>query len=183
MTHENMRKHDNGTVCEMFPHQLPQIMMIERQSAQDQSNKKNGGVIPWSEDKFLFYMKKRRTCACWTLRYSMQIIGFCVIREYEILNIAIQRNKRRHGMGRSFIDFAKENSPSGSIFTMKVRESNLECLHFLKKNGFVARLPLLKEEYRNIKFPEKVEDGILMQWGGSVYPELTLQNRIDMFLP
>jgi ribosomal-protein-alanine N-acetyltransferase len=109
----------------------------------------------------------RGEMAGWVAEEERRIVGFAVARriasELEILNLAVQPEARRRGIGASLL---RETIAWGRSFgaekaLLEVRASNLDALRFYQRHGFemTGRRP------RYYKAP--IEDALLL---GLAYP-------------
>lgn len=99
---------------------------------------------PWQEEEFVRVLRQRN-CIGMAAEHNGLVVGFMVyalhLRHLHILNLAVAPIQRR-GIGTAMIGKLKDKlDPDGHRRTRlvaEVRETNLDALHFLKANGFIA---------------------------------------------
>jgi len=117
-------------------------------------------IAQWSENSY------RRVAeggmAGWVSEDERGVTGFLVaqqlVRETEVLNLAVRAHARGQGIGRKLIDAAIEWSRGlgAEKVMLEVRESNAVAIRFYERRGFVivGRRPGY--------YKEPVEDGLML---------------------
>lgn len=94
----------------------------------------------------------RSRSACKVLECEGRVVGFVLYRtrsnKVDLHEIAIQEDFRRKSFGSKFIKSISKNYPVETL----VSERNLNAHLFLKKNGFVAKEIIRKNEEIEYKF-------------------------------
>lgn len=87
------------------------------------------------------------------------IEGFIHIQKFfetiDILNIIVDKDKRKNGIGSELINYIIKNNPNISNIMLEVRESNIDAINFYKSLNFIE-INRRKKYYIN-------EDAIIME--------------------
>ena len=116
---------------------------------------------PWSERSFLAEMENADSIFM-TAFAGDALIGFVIVRKFsgegEILNIAVKKAERGHGIGAQLLKAAVEAAEHDDVKTifLEVRESNVPAIALYAKNRFTV-IGRRKKYYE-----DPVEDAILM---------------------
>lgn len=134
---------------------IDEILLIEREAFR----------TPWSKNAFLCELSKnydnKNIFLVAVLKETEKVIGYIIgdkiINFTNILNIAVEKNHRKKGIGFALLKtFEEECIKSGfNAITLEVRESNENAINLYKKCGFFI-------QGRREKYYEGVEDALLM---------------------
>ncbi len=134
---------------------IKEIIEIEKESFKN----------PWSEKAFSCEVSKNKSgqniFLVAVLKETNKIIGYIIgdkiVDFAAILNIAVDKNFRKKGVGFALLkQFEKEVLKSDlSSMTLEVRESNINAINLYKKAGFVIK-------GKREKYYENKEDALLM---------------------
>lgn len=139
----------------MERHDLEDVLDIERTSFS----------TPWSKVEFEAY----QACVDYRLfvaQWERSVLGYMVAQahpeHYEIKSIAVCEGARREGVGRFMVGhllnrIGDPTVPQACVEVI-VRESRMDVIQFFSACGFMARTPILREQYRN-----PTEDGYVFQ--------------------
>jgi ribosomal-protein-alanine N-acetyltransferase len=134
----------------MQPEHLPEILSIERSSFPD----------PWSENMFQEEMKEDGRRISLVLesdgKASGYAIGWVVLDEFHLGNIAVVDGKRRAGYGRRLLqEILQQVYQLGCrMASLEVRSSNQSAIELYKTFGF-RPVAIRKKYYQN-------EDALVM---------------------
>ncbi|HCU56305.1 MAG TPA: ribosomal-protein-alanine N-acetyltransferase [Clostridiales bacterium] len=109
----------------------PAIAMIEAMSFK----------TPWSTEMVLSEMKEAIS-SFFVVEYQDKIIGYYgflhILDELHILNVAVDPDHRRQGVGRQLMAHLVEQARalSARAITLEVRESNLTAIRLYERAGF-----------------------------------------------
>lgn len=137
----------------MIRRDMQSVLEIERQSFE----------FAWSEDDFIRCLRQRN-CIGMVAERNEEIVGFMIYELHKnnlhILNFAVHRDYRRHGVGRNMIEklIAKLAFQRRNRIMLEVRESNLDAQLFFRSIGFRA-ISVLRDFYE-----DTTEDAYLMQY-------------------
>jgi len=96
---------------------------------------------PWSRESFLSDLRSENSC-CLVIRLSTEVLGYIigwfVLDELHVLNVAVHPRHRRKGLARILLDDlqrrAKERDCRGA--TLELRASNEAALGLYQGSGF-----------------------------------------------
>ena len=96
----------------------------------------------WNSSNFVDFVKKKNTYT-YTISEGLIIIGFLLfeVKENELLieRICIDKDFRRSGFGKDFLDFIYNKKYRNKI-VFYCKEDDIATIKFFKKNDFVASL-------------------------------------------
>ncbi len=139
---------DPFRIRKAVPGDLSAVVAIERRCFND----------PWSAASFRSIMRGTGLVATWDERVVGYLFARRIDREAEIVNFAVDPDRRRAGIGRALIDEVisrLEASGVQSIF-LEVRASNSGARHLYAERGF-AEVGKRERYYRR-----PVEDAVVM---------------------
>lgn len=116
---------------------------------------------PWSRESFLFELHSENSC-CMVGRLGKRVVGYIigwfVLGELHIINIAVHPRSRRKGMGETMLRFllGKAQQRGCRRATLELRVSNEAAQRLYEKHGF-RPVAIRKAYYRR-----PVEDAVLM---------------------
>ncbi|MDQ7799380.1 MAG: ribosomal protein S18-alanine N-acetyltransferase [Candidatus Edwardsbacteria bacterium] len=140
----------NVTIVKMRPEHLPEILDIERSSFSD----------PWSENMFREEMKQDGRRIFLVLESDGKVagyaVGWVVLDEFHLGNIAVAAEKRGTGYGRRLLqEILQQVYQLGCrIASLEVRSSNQAAIELYKIFGF-RPVAIRKKYYHN-------EDALVM---------------------
>lgn len=140
----------NERIVKMRPEHLPEILNIERSSFSD----------PWSENMFQEEMKEDGRRIFLVLESEGKVVGYAigwvVLDEFHLGNIAVITEKKRKGHGKLLLKETLEQAyKSGCrIASLEVRSSNESAIELYKTFGF-RPIAIRKKYYQN-------EDALVM---------------------
>ncbi len=114
---------------------LDEVLAIERDSF----------PTPWSRGAFLYELKQNPVARCWVARESgsaSRVLGYLCLweipPEIHITNIAVHREWRRQGIGRSLLGAILEDARRRQLTTvlLEVRPANTEARGLYEDLGF-----------------------------------------------
>lgn len=117
----------------------------------------------WSENAVRMQIERRQIVV---YRENGEILGYCIFMtaadEGEILRIAVNKNKRKNGIGKKILNFAMNTMIERGAVTLflEVRASNEDAIRLYEKSGFI-KTGVRKNYYEN------KEDAILYNRDGS----------------
>ncbi len=133
---------------------LPRVLEIERGSF---------GYL-WTEEDFLDALRQRNVIGMVAER-DHAIFGFMLYSlektHLRVLNFAVAPECRRQGIGRQMVEKLRTKVAAPhrrNKLVWRVRETNLDCLLFLQRLGFLA-VGIERQPYE-----ETDEDAIVMEW-------------------
>ena len=131
--------------------------------------------FPWTKQNFMDCLKRDYYCLIQT--HSDEVSGFAIqsiaLDEAHLLNIGVNSEKRRQGLGSDLLEkiiYASEAMGSRKIF-LEVRVSNVAATNLYLDFGF-KQIGIRKDYYR---LPEGKEDALLMSkslredWKGRLF--------------
>ncbi len=127
----------------LIPRDMPEVLDIEWRAFE----------FPWTGDDFNRCLRQRNIVGM-VVERDNRIIGFVIYELHkgylDVLNIAVDYECRRQGVGRQMMDrlIGKLSSQNRTHITVDVRESNLDAQLFFKANGFRAT-GISEEFYEN----------------------------------
>jgi len=137
-------------IVKMRPEHLPEILNIERSSFPD----------PWSENMFREEMKEDGRRIFLVLENDGKVAGYAlgwvVLDEFHLGNIAVVAEKRRSGYGRRLLEeILKQVYQLGCrMASLEVRSSNKSAIELYETFGF-RPIAIRKKYYQN-------EDALVM---------------------
>ena len=154
----------------MIRRDMAEILDIERASFE----------YPWSEDEFIRCLRQRN-CIGMIAELKERVVGYMIYEMgpqwFQILNLAVDAEYRRHGVGRVLVQrlINKLSPRRRHRITLHVRETNLPAQLFFKAIGFRAKA-ILHDHY-----PDTAEDAYLMTY--ELVPHVTVspRNRVAEF--
>ena len=154
----------------MIRRDMAEILDIERASFE----------CPWSEDEFIRCLRQRN-CIGMIAEIKDRVVGYMIYEMgpqwFQILNLAVDAEYRRHGVGRVLVQrlINKLSPRRRHRITLHVRETNLPAQLFFKAIGFRAKA-ILHDHY-----PDTAEDAYLMTY--ELVPHVTVspRNRVAEF--
>ena len=154
----------------MIRRDMPEILEIERQSFE----------FPWSEEDFIRCLRQRN-CIGMVAECDERIVGFMIYELHKnrlhILNFAVHRSIRRHGVGRQMAAklTSKLSHQRRTRILLEVRETNLSAQLFFRATGFRA-VSVLRDFYE-----DTTEDAYLMEqlYQPTLHEVLEPVNRIS----
>lgn len=119
------------TLCEMDTGYLDAVLEIEREGFAD----------PWHRRDFEDALNRdNRYCPIYLCgeRVVVYAVGFVVVSEYHLANLAVHPGLRRRGLGRRFLEDVMERllDRNVQIVTLEVRVSNRSAIGLYAKLGF-----------------------------------------------
>lgn len=121
----------------MIRSDMPSVLAIESDSFPD----------PWTESEFIDHLRDRNVIGMVAVEEygeSEQIVGYVIYRLnkkfLEIINLAVAKDKRREGVGRSILDKLKIklHPERRTILKAIVTDENLGAHLFFRECGLVA---------------------------------------------
>lgn len=154
----------------MLKEDLETVLRIEQESFE----------FPWTESEFLACIQ-RPNCIAMVAVVQEKVVGYMIYEMgpqwFQILNLAVDAEYRRHGVGRVLVQrLINKLSPRRRYrITLHVRETNLPAQLFFKAIGFRAKA-ILHDHY-----PDTAEDAYLMTY--ELVPHVTVspRNRVAEF--
>ena len=137
-------------IVPMTKDHLPEVLAIEIASFHD----------PWP--LVSFYDVTEEPYVSWVALEEGRVIGYLVtlwvLDELHVLNIAVQANMRRRGVGKQFVEFLLEKASAEGIrmIYLEVRISNHAAIEFYRKAGF-------QYSYRRKAYYDDGEDAWMME--------------------
>ncbi|MBQ8010123.1 MAG: ribosomal protein S18-alanine N-acetyltransferase [Oscillospiraceae bacterium] len=120
---------------------------------------------PWSFEMFQLEAGRTGGIVLAALDENGDVSGFLTAQRVadtaDINNVAVHPDKRRHSIGSALLAAFLELTQDCTQIFLEVRASNEAAIGLYKKHGFLA-VGMRKRYYTN-----PVEDGILMQYGGT----------------
>lgn len=132
---------------------LPEILSLEETCFE----------FPWSEQDFIYYLNSNAASSL-VVESDDEVIGYVVYSvdgdKMEILNLAVDPNFRRRGVGSEILAILREKSEltNRNKIVGHVREMNLAAQLFLRANGFIAT------EIKRGQYDETDEDCYLFEY-------------------
>ncbi|MBL0060230.1 MAG: ribosomal protein S18-alanine N-acetyltransferase [bacterium] len=132
----------NLTIVELTADHLYDVLAIERDSFAD----------PWSMTAFRNFIVLYRTS--WVALLDGRVAGYIVTQwvldEVHILNVAVDKTKRRNGVASFILDFLFERAVKQKMADvyLEVRESNESAKALYRRYGF-AELGIRKSYYHD----------------------------------
>jgi|DewCreStandDraft_4_1066084.scaffolds.fasta_scaffold101494_2 ribosomal-protein-alanine N-acetyltransferase len=134
---------------------IDDIFLIEKESFK----------TPWNKNAFLCELSKnyesRNIFLVAVLKETEKVIGYIIgdkiVDFANILNITVEKNHRKEGIGFALLNaFEKECIKNGlNAMTLEVRASNENAINLYKKFGFII-------QGKREKYYENSEDALLM---------------------
>ena len=137
----------------MIKRDMPEVLQIEN----------NCFEFPWTEEDFLRCLRQRNHIGMVSESKS-RIVGFMIYElqrtKLHVVNFAVQKALRRHGIGSQMVSrlISKLQSRRKTGITLKVRETNVGAQKFFYENGFRA-IEILHDFFDDI-----TEDAYLMRY-------------------
>jgi ribosomal-protein-alanine N-acetyltransferase len=137
----------------MIRRDMPEVLQIEQESFE----------FPWSEEDFIRCLRQRN-CIGMVAEYDERVVGFMIYELHKsrlhVLNFAVSRNCRRHGIGTQMIEklIGKLSAQRRNRIMLEVRETNLDAQLFFRSSNFRA-VSVLRDFY-----DDTTEDAYLMQY-------------------
>ena len=108
---------------------LPKVIALERRSF----------PTPWSLSMFVLELSKP-SGICLAALANKEIRGYLICSRYDqawhLMNIAVDPEVRRHGIGRVLIDAMIERAGEHANYTLEVRTSNTAAIALYESYGF-----------------------------------------------
>jgi ribosomal-protein-alanine N-acetyltransferase len=108
---------------------LPSVMAIERRAF----------PTPWSLSMFVLELSKP-SGICLAALSGEELEGYLICARYDqayhLMNIAVDPQRRRRGLGRALIDAMIEQAGVDANFTLEVRVSNTGAIALYESYGF-----------------------------------------------
>lgn len=145
--------HFEITIRPLTEADLEEVLAIENESY----------PLPWNRDHFLDELRSGHAFPLVALDREEKIIGYICPRqllgEGHILNVAVLRDMRGHGVARRLVEQALDDcrKEGGSVVFLEVRHSNKAAIALYRKLGFV-------ETGRRRNYYEMQEDAIMMEY-------------------
>ncbi|MBW3539516.1 MAG: ribosomal protein S18-alanine N-acetyltransferase [Planctomycetes bacterium] len=120
---------------------MTEVLDIERDSFE----------FAWTEEDFLCCLRQRN-CIGMVAEHDRRIVGFMIYELHKsrlrILNFAVHRDARRHGVGRQMLRrlIDKLSQQRRNEILLHVRETNLAAQLFFRNQGFMA-VGVLRNHY------------------------------------
>lgn len=143
------RKKRDWNIRDMVSTDLHQVWAIENESFRS----------PWSYQSFVQELNKQETFARVALfRNNVigYIIGWIIVDEIHIGNLAVKRNWRRRGVAQGLLQDCLENQGSFSMAILEVRKLNIAAQTLYQKLGF--HVAGIRRNY----YEKEGEDAIVM---------------------
>lgn len=154
----------------MLKEDLETVLKIEHESFE----------FPWTESEFLACIQ-RPNCIAMVAVAQEKVVGYMIYEMgpqwFQILNLAVDAEYRRHGVGRVLVQrLVNKLSPRRRHrITLHVRETNLPAQLFFKSLGFRAKA-ILHDHY-----PDTAEDAYLMAYELATHVTVSPRNRVAEF--
>lgn len=154
----------------MLKEDLEAVLKIEQASFE----------FPWTESEFLACIQ-RPNCIATVAVVHDKVVGYMIYEMgpqwFQILNLAVDTDYRRHGVGRTLVQrlINKLSPRRRHKISLHVRETNLPAQLFFKAIGFRAKA-ILHDHY-----PDTAEDAYLMVYELAPHPVTGLRNRVAEF--
>lgn len=133
------------------------VCEIEKQSFSD----------PWGEDSFEFSIKSESDyCIVALDEQAGRVVGYALLRcsfdVADLINIAVDRDYRRHGIGSALVSYLMKFGDTEGITDcfLEVRENNIPAIELYKKMGF--EIKGIRKNY----YIKPVENALVMRRGG-----------------
>lgn len=145
------KKYNGIIIRQAVQNDLDKICVIENESFS----------VPWSREAFKQCLESiYRT---YVATYADEVVGYVVLMmaepEAEVLNIAVSKENRKHGIGEKLMDYSIDICKDRSIWDifLEVRESNTAARQLYQKKGFVDL------DIRRDYYSEPKEDAMIMK--------------------
>lgn len=137
----------------MIRRDMPEVLDVENHSFE----------FPWTEEDFIRCLRQRN-CIGMVAEFEERVVGFMIYELHKtrlhVLNFAVHRDFRRHGVGSAMLQklISKLSQQRRNRVLLEVRETNLTAQLFFRNCGFRA-ISVLREFYEDTP-----EDAYLMQY-------------------
>ena len=117
----------------MIRRDMPEVLDVENHSFE----------FPWTEDDFIRCLRQRN-CIGMVAEFEERVVGFMIYELHKsrlhVLNFAVHREFRRHGIGAAMLQklISKLSQQRRSRVLLEVRETNLAAQLFFRNCGFRA---------------------------------------------
>jgi ribosomal-protein-alanine N-acetyltransferase len=125
--------------------------MIRRDMQEVLEIENDGFEFPWYEEDFIRCLRQRN-CIGMVAEHNDQVVGFMIYEleksKLHLLNFAVARPFRRHGIGNQMIEklIGKLSHQRRTRIVLEIRETNLPAQLFFKDCGFRA-VSVLRDFY------------------------------------
>jgi ribosomal-protein-alanine N-acetyltransferase len=123
----------------MIRRDMPEVLEVENHSFE----------FPWTEEDFIRCLRQRN-CIGMVAEFEERVVGFMIYELHKsrlhVLNFAVHRDFRRHGIGGAMLQklVSKLSQQRRSRVLLEVRETNLAAQLFFRNCGFRA-ISVLRE--------------------------------------
>jgi len=154
----------------MLKEDLEAVLRIEQASFE----------FPWTESEFLACIQ-RPNCIATVAVVQEKVVGYMIYemgaQSFQILNLAVDPDCRRHGVGRTMVQrlINKLSPRRRRRISLYVRETNLPAQLFFRAIGFRAKA-ILHDHY-----PDTAEDAYLMTYELVPRTSIGPRNRVAEF--
>ncbi len=137
--------------------------MIRRDMAEVLDIEQESFEFPWCEEDFIRCLRQRN-CIGMVAEHEERVVGFMIYELHKtrlhVLNFAVARSTRRHGVGHQMLGklIGKLSFQRRTRVLLEVRETNLAAQLFFKAEGFRA-VNVLRDFY-----DDTTEDAYVMQY-------------------
>lgn len=153
MMREMEEKHCEISICPMSEADLEGVLVIEAASF----------PTPWNRTHFLDELKSAYAFPLVALDRNDRVVGYIcpmlLLEEGHILDVAVHKDFRGHGLGKMLVErVLRECRDGGADYvSLEVRPSNEAAIALYRRLGFV-------ETGRRKRYYENGEDAILMEY-------------------
>ncbi|HET9720532.1 MAG TPA: ribosomal protein S18-alanine N-acetyltransferase [Solirubrobacteraceae bacterium] len=120
---------DNLAIRTLNYTDLPRVMAIERRAF----------PTPWSLSMFVLELSKP-SGICLAATQGPALVGYLICARYaeayHLMNVAVDPDRRRQGIGRALIDELLERTGPEASITLEVRVSNAGAIALYESYGF-----------------------------------------------
>jgi ribosomal-protein-alanine N-acetyltransferase len=137
--------------------------MIRRDMSEVLEIENHSFEFPWTEEDFIRCLRQRN-CIGMVAEFEERVVGFMIYELHKtrlhVLNFAVHRDFRRHGVGSAMLQklISKLSQQRRNRVLLEVRETNLPAQLFFRSCGFRA-ISVLRDFYEDTP-----EDAYLMQF-------------------
>jgi ribosomal-protein-alanine N-acetyltransferase len=145
-----MTDHATATVIRQLTYSdLPRVLGIERRAF----------PTPWSLAMFVLELSKP-SGVCLAAIQTPALVGYLICARYDevyhLMNIAVDPDRRRHGIARTLLDAMLDRAGHDANYTLEVRVSNAGAIALYEHYGF--RSVGVRRHY----YSDNGEDAVIM---------------------
>jgi len=137
--------------------------MIRRDMAEVLEVENHSFEFPWTEEDFIRCLQQRN-CIGMVAEFEERVVGFMIYELHKtrlhVLNVAVHRDFRRHGVGGAMVRYliGKLSQQRRNVVRLETRDSNLVSQLFFRSCGFRA-ISILREFYE-----DTTDDAYMMEY-------------------